>query len=130
MKTFLLLATAASALILGGCVSSGPGPSYSGQATAVIGEDDYMYYPGSEVYYSPAHRYYYYRDGGAWVHRPEPPRAWVRDSVSVNVHLHDAPERNHPAIVKQYPHNWHAPDKDHDGHDARHDRDDHDRDRH
>ncbi len=121
MKTILLLSAALCGLLLGACVASGPG--YSGSATAVIGEDDYDYYPGSEVYYSPAHRYYYYRDGSAWVHRTDPPRAWARGNPSVRIHLHDAPERHHTDIVKQYPHTWRpGPDVHHDDHDRDRDR--------
>ena len=71
--------------------------------------DDYVYYPDYEVYYSNTRRQYIYRDGRSWVSRPQPPRAWARDlpgSVSVHVDFHDAPERHHADIVKNYPKNW------------------------
>lgn len=129
--TGLLFAVAGSALglALAGCYEPGQSGHVSVSATAVIGEDDYVYYPGSEVYYSPRQQYYYYRDGGAWVHRPQPPKVWVHDAPSVKVHLKDKPEQHHPDIVKQYPHNWHPPapakpsNKDHDDHNDRDDRD-------
>ena len=41
------------------------------QATVVV-EDDYVYYPSYEVYYSSRRHQYAYRDGGAWVSRPAP----------------------------------------------------------
>jgi hypothetical protein len=132
MKSFILLGAAVSVLLLGGCASSSPPPRpvVHSTSTVIIGEDDYDYYPGYEVYYSRAHNYYYYRDGSAWVRRNDPPRNWVRGSSSVRVHFSDAPDHHHTEIVRKYPRNWRAPDRDHDGHDARHDRDDHDRDRH
>ncbi len=122
----LLLALAGSALglALAGCYE--PTGRVHASSTVVIGEDDYVYYPGSEVYYSPRHQYYYYRDGSAWVHRPQPPKVWVHDAPSVTVHLKDRPEQHHPDIVKQYPHNWHPaakPANEHKDHDDRDDRD-------
>ena len=131
MKSFILLGAAVGALLLAGCATSSPPPRPVARTSAVIiGEDDYDYYPGYEVYYSRTHNYYYYRDGSSWVRRNDPPRNWVRGSSSVHVHFNDEPDRHHAEIVRQYPRNWRAPDRDHDGHDARHDRDDHDRDKH
>jgi hypothetical protein len=124
----LLLALAGSALgllTLAGCYEPSRPAHGSVAASAVIGADDYVYYPGSEVYYSPAHRYYYYRDGSAWVHRPEPPRVWVHDAPSVNLHFQDSPERYHRETVKKYPHTWHPSPKDHHDHDDRDDRNEH-----
>ena len=136
MKTLFLLGAAVSGFALAGCSTSSPPPRpVAVNSAVIIGEDDYDYYPGYEVYYSRAHNYYYYRDGASWVRRNDPPRNWVRTSPSVRVHFNDDPDRHHKEIVKQYPKNWHpaprvAPDKDHDGHDDRHDRDNHDRDKH
>jgi hypothetical protein len=117
---------------LGGCYEQTSG-HVSVVATGVIGADDYVYYPGSEVYYSPAHRYYMYYDRGAWVHRPEPPHVWVREAPSVTIHLQDSPERHHPEVIRQYPHNWRPPaktppgkEKEHHDHDDKNDHDDHD----
>src|SRR4051812_25838177 len=71
MKTFFHVRFSASSLVLvlglaavtsglTGCY--GPSSGHVSVATSgVIGEDDYVYYPNSEVYYSPSHRYYYYR---------------------------------------------------------------------
>ncbi len=121
----LLLFAAGLALVFAGCASSPSGPHYAARADMVIGEDDYDYYPASEVYYSRVHHYYYYRDGASWVRRNDPPRTWVRTAPSVHVHFNDGPDRHHADTVKQYPHNWRPADRDN-----RHDRDDHDRDKH
>ena len=51
-------------------------PSVSVQ-TSVLLEDDYVYYPEYEVYYSNQRRQYIYRDGRAWVTRPAPPRVAI-----------------------------------------------------
>ncbi|HET7537937.1 MAG TPA: hypothetical protein VFJ90_15865 [Candidatus Didemnitutus sp.] len=123
-----LLAAMAAALSfsLDGCYQPTPG-HVSVAATEVIGADDYVYYPGSEVYYSPAHRYYVYYDHGAWVHHPTPPRVWVREAPSVTVHLRESPQYHHPEVVRQYPHNWRPPpkpnEKDHRDHDGNRDHD-------
>jgi hypothetical protein len=127
----LILAGSALSLTLAGCYE--PAGRVNVSAAAVIGEDDYVYYPGSEVYYSPRLHYYYYREGGAWVHRPQPPKVWVHDAPSVNIHLKERPEQHHPDIVKQYPHNWHPPVKpsdEHHDHDDKNDHDDHDHNEH
>ena len=108
-------------LLLAGCQEPASGHVHVA-ATAVIMSDDYIYYPGSEVYYSPTHLYYYYRDGGVWVQRPQPPKVWVHDAPSVTIHLQDKPERHHPETVKQYPRDWHPaakPSKDKEHHDNR-----------
>jgi hypothetical protein len=74
-------------------------------------QDDYVYYPGYEVYYSNTRHQYVYRDGRSWVTRPEPPRAFAQarsNAVSVQVDFHDTPERHHAEVVKTYPRNWQA----------------------
>ena len=47
----------------------------------VVVQDDYVYYPDYEVYYSSSRHQYAYLEGGAWVSRPAP------RGVSVNVLL-------------------------------------------
>jgi hypothetical protein len=79
----------------------------------IVVQDDYVYYPGYEVYYSRTRRHYVYRDGRSWVTRPAPPRVSVEvlvASPSVRVDFHDAPSAHHERIVKQYPKHW-APSK-------------------
>jgi hypothetical protein len=132
MKTIFLLLAAALTLAFAGCVSS-PSPRYATRSEVIIGEDDYDYYPASEVYYSRAHHYYYYREGAYWVRRNDPPRTWARTAPSVHVHFNDNPDRHHPDVVKQYPRNWRPADRvappKRGGHDRDHDgRDDHDHD--
>jgi hypothetical protein len=126
--SLLLSAFAGAAMVfsMAGCYQPTSG-HVSVAANEVIGADDYVYYPGSEVYYSPAHRYYMYYDGPTWVRRPAPPPVWVRESPSVTIHFKDSPERHHPETVRRYPRNWHAAPHDRDHHD--HDDRDGDRDR-
>jgi hypothetical protein len=75
-------------------------------------EDDYVYYPQYEVYYSPRRHLYGYRDGNAWAWRPAPEHIGVNvllGSPSVHMDFHDSPERHHEAIVRSYPKNWRPP---------------------
>jgi hypothetical protein len=80
--------------------------------SAVIVHDDYVYYPGYEVYYSSNRRQYTYRDGSAWVSRSAPPRVSAEvlfASPSVSVEFHDAPATHHASVVQTYPRNWTPP---------------------
>jgi hypothetical protein len=72
-------------------------------------QDDYVYYPGYEVYYSNRRGQYTYRDGRSWVSRPAPPRVSVDvlfASPSVRLDFHDSPSRHHDQVVRQYPKHW------------------------
>jgi hypothetical protein len=95
--------------------------------TTVVVQDDYVYYPGYEVYYSRTRHQYFYPEGGAWVSRPAP-RGVLVDvllaSPSVAVDFHDSPASHHADIVKRYPKNWKQPDPGHGQTDSRKD-DDH-----
>lgn len=78
----------------------------------VVVQDDYVYYPGYEVYYSSNRRQYVYRDGNAWVTRAGPPNVQVEvlfASPSVHLDFHDAPALHHESIVRTYPRNWSPP---------------------
>jgi hypothetical protein len=80
--------------------------------TTVVVQDDYVYYPQYEVYYSSSRHQYGYRDGNAWAWRPAPANVSLNvmlSSPSVHMDFHDSPERHHAAVVKSYPKNWHAP---------------------
>ena len=80
--------------------------------TTVMVQDDYVYYPQYEVYYSSSRHQYGYRDGNAWAWRPAPANVSLNvmlSSPSVHMDFHDSPERHHAAVVKSYPKNWHAP---------------------
>ena len=82
------------------------------QPTAVVQQDDYVYYPAYEVYYSSSRHDYRYRDGNAWVTRAAPPHVSVDvlfASPSVRLDFHDAPERHHEEIMRSYPRTWAPP---------------------
>jgi hypothetical protein len=87
-----------------------PPPVYVESRVAV--QDDYVYYPGYEVYYSSSRRQYTYRDGRSWVSRPAPPRVSAEvlfASPSVRLDFHDAPSFHHQQVVRQYPKHWAPP---------------------
>ena len=78
----------------------------------VVVQDDYVYYPDYEVYYSSSRRQYAYREGNAWVARPSPRGVSVDmllASPSVRMDFHDSPANHHAAVVQQYPRNWAPP---------------------
>ena len=80
--------------------------------TGVVVQDDYVYYPGYQVYYSSNRRQYVYLDGRSWVSRPAPPRVSVDvlfASPSVRLDFHDAPAVHHATVVQQYPKHWAPP---------------------
>ncbi len=64
-------------------------------------QDDYVYYPGYQVYYSSNRRQYIYQDGRSWVSRPAPPRVSVDvlfASPSVRLDFHDSPAIHHARL--------------------------------
>jgi hypothetical protein len=108
--------------VLTSCVGYVEGPRHHSRVYAepppvyvqseVVVHDDYVYYPGYEVYYSGTRRQYVYREGSAWVSRPAPPRVGVDvllSSPSVRVDFHDAPAAHHASVVQSYPKNWTPP---------------------
>jgi uncharacterized protein YijF (DUF1287 family) len=81
----------------------------------VVGQDDYVYYPGYEVYYSRTRHQYVYPEGGVWVSRPAPRGVSVdvlMASPSVAVDFHDSPASHHAAMMQRYPRNWKQSDSD------------------
>jgi hypothetical protein len=91
-----------------GTLYAPPAPGY------VVVEDDYVYYPGYQVYYSRNRRQYVYLEGRSWVARPAPPRVSVEvlvASPSVRLDFHDAPSTHHSKVVQQYPKHWAPPGK-------------------
>ena len=81
----------------------------SGMDAGLVVEDDYVYYPGYEVYYSNSRRQYIYLDGRSWVSRPAPRGVSVDvlfASPSVRMDFRDSPSHHHTAIARQYPRNW------------------------
>ena len=80
----------------------------NGDAAFVV-EDDYVYYPNYECYYSISRHQYAYREGNGWVSRPAPRGVSVNRllaSPSVRMNFHDSPAQHHAAVVRQYPKNW------------------------
>jgi len=121
-KSVGLVLSAALLPLLFGCVSGSSrsevrvhsSPGY--RQTEVIVEDDYVYYPGYEVYYSNNRHQYVYRDGRSWVTRPAPPRVAVEvllASPSVHVDFRDAPAQHHADMIRSYPKNWRPAGTDH-----------------
>jgi hypothetical protein len=88
-----------------------PAPAVYVDAGVVV-QDDYVYYPGYQVYYSSHRHQYIYRDGRSWVTRAAPPRVSAEvlfASPSVRLDFHDSPSIHHAAVVKQYPKKWKPP---------------------
>jgi hypothetical protein len=80
--------------------------------TGIVLEDDYVYYPDYEIYYSSSRHQYAYLEGGAWVSRPAPRGVSVDvllASPSMRMIFHDSPANHHAEIVRQYPKNWKPP---------------------
>jgi hypothetical protein len=98
---------------LTGCVGYVDGPRAGVYvAPPVVVQDDYVYYPGYQVYYSSSRHQYAYREGRTWVSRPAPRGVSVdvlMVSPSVRMDFHDSPANHHAAVVKQYPKNWAPP---------------------
>lgn len=94
-----------------------PGPP----GAAVVGEDEYDYYPAYGVYFNPYRRQYYYQENGAWINRPGPPGVSV-DVLLASPHarmdFHDHPQAHHAEVMKRYPRNWsdHRPAAGHEEH--------------
>ena len=100
---------------LTGCVGYVDGPRagvYVEPPVVDVGfaaQDDYVYYPDYEFYYSVSRHQYAYLDGNNWVSRPAPRGVSVdvlMRSPSVKMDFHDSPANHHAEITKQYPKNW------------------------
>jgi hypothetical protein len=101
-------------LTLTGCVAyvDGPRAGIQVEPYVFVAQDDYIYYPGYDVYYSSSRRQYAYLEGGAWVSRPAPRGVSVNvllASPSVRMDFHDSPAFHHAAVVQKYPRNWAPP---------------------
>ena len=109
-----LALAAAFLMTLTGCVGyvDGPRAGIGVEAPVFVAQDDYVYYPQYECYYSVSRHQYAYREGNAWVARPAPRGVSVdvvQASPSVKMNFHDSPANHHAAVVKQYPKNWKPP---------------------
>ncbi|MGA2685177.1 MAG: hypothetical protein ABSF51_09000 [Verrucomicrobiota bacterium] len=111
-------------LTLTGCVGYVEGPRagvYVEPAVQVdagfVGQDDYVYYPGYQMYYGSRSHQWYEREGSSWVAHPEPREVSadvLRSAASVKMDFHDSPANHHAAVVQKYPKNW-APSGSHQG---------------
>jgi hypothetical protein len=74
----------------------------------IVEQEDYVYYPGYQVYYGSRSHQYYYQDGPVWVARPAPRIAVnvLLSSPSVGMDFHDAPASHHAQVVQTYPQAW------------------------
>jgi len=113
-----LVLSAALLTTLTGCVGyvDGPRAGVYVAPPVVVVEDDYIYYPDYEVYYSSSRHQYAYLDGGAWVSRPAPRGVSVNvllASPSVRMNFHDSPANHHAEIAREYP--GHSPSAVHQG---------------
>ncbi len=80
--------------------------------SGVVLQEDYVYYPRYEVYYSNYRHQYLYRDGRSWVSRPGPPHVSAEvllSSPSVRLDFHDHPSNHHAMVARQYPRQWAPP---------------------
>jgi hypothetical protein len=102
----------ASLLALAACATSAD-YGYASGGVAYYDNDDYVYYPAYETYYSPVHHVYVYRDRDRWVRHSAPPHGFVTGSASVHMDFHDSPERHHSQVVHSYPRTWHQKSTDH-----------------
>ena len=92
----------------------------------VMVQEEYVYYPSHQVYYSSRSRQYSYQDGRSWVSRSAPAHVSVEmlfRSPSVRVPLQGQPSHHHATVVQKYPKHW-TPSG---GHGGPHDRRDEDR---
>ena len=106
-----LVLGAALLVTLTGCVGYVDGPRADVYVAPPVAEiqDDYVYYPNYECYYSVSRHQYAYREGNAWVARSAPRGVSVdvlRASPSVKMDFHDSPANHHAAVVQKYPKNW------------------------
>jgi hypothetical protein len=123
----------ASLGVLTGCIGYVDGPRARIYAppppsvyveTEVVVQDDYVYYPDYQVYYSDHRRQYIYLEGRSWVTRPSPPRVSIDvlfASPSVRLDFHDSPAVHHSAVVRQYPNHWKSSESNHDNNQGRDD---------
>ena len=95
---------------LTGCVGYVEGRGDGGGYASV--QDDYIYYPGYQVYYGSQSHRYYYPEGRSWVARPAPPHISAEvllAAPSVRLDFRDHPSAHHATVVQKYPRTWAPP---------------------
>lgn len=108
--TKLVLGVALLGLVAG-CAryESGPRATVYAEPDVYSIQDDYVYYPDYECYYSVNRHQYAYREGNRWVARPAPRGVSItvlEGSPSVRMGFHDSPAYHHADVARQYPKNW------------------------
>jgi len=69
-------------------------------------DDDYVYYPDYDVYYSQRHHQYVYQNGNSWERRDEPSTVSISvlgTSPSYQMTFHDSPEHHQDDMRRKYP---------------------------
>jgi hypothetical protein len=105
--SILLCATLLGTLT--GCV----GHEGRADGQAVMAQDDYVYYPQYEVYYSNNRHQYADQEGKAWVSHPLPfgvSEDALRASPSVKMDFHDPPANHRAEVVQKFPPNSMPPE--------------------
>ena len=72
-------------------------------------QDDYVYYPNYQIYYSNRRHQYAYQDGPNWVYRQSPRGVSIhrlQATPSVRMDFQDSPAQHHQTVLQQYPKNW------------------------
>jgi hypothetical protein len=63
----------------------------------------YIYYPSSQVYYSPVRQRYYYQNAGVWTYGGSPP-AQINLGKGISINLGGSnPYVYHPVVVREHP---------------------------
>jgi hypothetical protein len=108
----LLLCAAMLGMVMGCTEPPQAGSAIVAPPPTVIVQDDYVYYPGYEIYYSNNRHQYAYLDNGKWIWSPAPQTVSIdtlRASPSVKMEFHDSPENHHVETLQRYPKNWTPP---------------------
>ena len=108
-----LLLSVAVVAGLAGCVRYVDRPHsrnvYVEPAPVFAEQEEYVYYPGYQMYYGSHSHRYYYQDGPTWVARPVPRGVSVGvlfASPSVTLDFHDGPAKHHAEVSRRYPKTW------------------------
>jgi hypothetical protein len=93
------------------CVTRVDGPQVGSVYVSPVfaDQDDYVYYPGYQMYYGSRSHKWYNREGSSWVARPAPHGVSmnvIHSAPSVTMDFHDSPAAHHAQVTKKYPKNW------------------------
>lgn len=106
-------------LLLAGCegfpqIGTGTSrPSAEQLQAALKWEDQYVYFPGYEIYYNRTQGYYVYWTNDGWVERFDLPAEVepqeLLASPFVEMPFHDSPGPHHAQVSRDYPLDWGQP---------------------